>query len=188
MAGEWVGIQWKNTFLRPNKFLDYGFILMYKYIWRMCVHAHTHTHTPVCIDSLRLCICSTCQLINSWIYRSSIMDFSWQILNHLQSSPPLHIVNLHLSLKMVSKIYLPQCFLNSTLNIFQIHLSHLILRETGKMGNQVTTTMIAHELLIILSANVFSYSYMSSSLLEYRDIFFCSFQNSIIQRLFLRSD
>lgn len=69
-----------------------------------------------------------------------------------------------------------------------MHFSHLILKETGKMRNEVKTTIIAHELLVILSANVCSHSYMSASLPEYRGIFFLTFKNSIIQRLFLRSD
>ena len=121
----------------------------------MCIYTY--------IDYLRVCICGTCQQVSGYIYRRSIMDFSSQALQSLTIISPSATSN---SSAESQNSFEESVFHNCTLNIFQMHFSHLILRETSKMGDQVKTTMTAHELLTTLSANVCPPSRVSTSLTD----------------------
>lgn len=61
-----------------------------------------------------------------------------------------------------------------------MYFLYLILKEIGKMRNEVKIIIIVYEFLVILFVNVCLYLYMSVSLLEYRGIFFFIFKNFII--------
>lgn len=103
----------------------------------------------------------------------------------MRSSPALHVLTLQRSWKTILKkeICLLQYFLNSTLSTFQMHFSHIILRETVifeiKWGPQWLHMNFCEYWWQI------SHSLMNTSLLKYRDTFCLSVHKFISPYLFL---